>query len=906
MKWENMTKIKKWMAFSIGLLALLGILGGIVIFVFVDFFVDLWWFQAQKMTFYYFLRILYPYLVLVFFTCIFFTVFYVNFRIASRVIGFADRPSVSKEKIWLKYINHALRNMYLALSFVMALIVAIPMFKEWENSLLFLFGSNSGVVDPLFGKDVTFYLFSLPIYHLLQKEILIVLTLMLAGVLFIYWYEEVSTPIEYRKSPKKASWHMSVLVVLLFSVLCWGFMLERYDLLYATVNLPIFKGPGFVEMNVILPFIWITVISLALTGIFLVLRINKVVGWKSPIIFFSIFLVALIGKNVGKIGDAVREYIVSPNQIVRDQNYIKASVESTLAAYGLDKVETRDFEMSSDVGFDADDPNILRRLRNIPVWDKDVLRGVFEELQGIRTYYSFPNIDVDRYLVDGEYRQVYLGAREINNSKLPEVAQNWINVHLQYTHGQGMAMIPAAQAGDEFMTWFIKDIPPKSEFGLSSEQTKIYYGLENKPFAIVPNTVGEIGSPTGESENIVHYDGKGGVAVNSLWRKFLLANYFKDRDIFFTTKTNDQSRILFRRNIVERILHITPFLELDEDPYIVVTPKGLFWIQDAYTTASNYPMALPYKEEGFNYIRNSVKIVVDAYHGDVSYYEADSSDPIINAYRKMYPGMFKPLSEMPSSLKQHIRYPRDIFTIQMSIYATYHQTNPERFFRQEDNWMFSKIAMGNEFFPAKPYYLTLDLLKPGKDEFLLFLPLSPFGRDNLRALMVAGSDVENYGKIYAYRFPRNQQVYGPAQVHSLVNQDVVISEQFSLWDQKGSELVLGNMIIEPTGGAPLYIQPVYLQEEGPLKIPQIKRLIMSLEDAVVMAPSLEEAAVKLEQELLRKSGAAKKEVPKQVTESSPIPQKQIISEENEKKQTPEMETEIDYTSKPTQTDDGGE
>ncbi|WP_459915993.1 UPF0182 family protein [Desulfocicer niacini] len=893
-----MTNIKKWMTFIIGSFLILGILIAVVKFIFVDFFVDLWWFQTQGMKLYYILRTFYPYLVLIFFTSIFSVVFYINFRVAFQIVGFTDEEPVVKGKNWLKYVNHALRNMYLILSVVMGLIIAIPIFKDWENSLLFLFGNNSNVVDPLFGKDISFYLFSLPIYHLLQKEILIVMALMLAGVLFVYWYKEVSTPIEYRKPPKKAHWHTSILVIFIFLVLCWGFMLERYDLLYETVNLPIFKGPGYIEMNVTLPLIWLTMISLFLTGIFLVLKFNKIVGWKLPIIFFSIFVIALLGKNVGQFEDVIRKYIVAPNQIARDRDYIEASVKSTLAAYGLDKVESRDFEMKSDVVFAADDPNVLRRLRNIPVWDKDVLRGVFEELQGIRTYYSFPTIDVDRYLIDGDYRQVYLGAREIDKSKLPEVAQNWINIHLQYTHGQGVAMIPAAQAGDEFMTWFVKDIPPKSEIGLSSDQTKIYYGQEDKPYAIVPNAVGEIG----EGQNIVHYNGTGGVAVNSLWRKFLLANYFNDRDIFFTTKTNNQSKILFRRNITERILHITPFLKLDQDPYIVATPKGLFWIQDAYTTASNYPIALPYKEEGFNYIRNAVKVVVDAYNGNVSYYQADSSDPIINAYSRMYPGMFKPLSEMPASLKQHIRYPRDIFSIQMSMYATYHQTDPERFFRQEDLWMFSKIAVGTEFFPAEPYYLTLDLLEQGKDEFLLFLPISPFGRDNLRALMVARSDLENYGKIYAYRFPRNQQVYGPAQVHSLVNQDVVISEQFSLWDQKGSELVLGKMIIEPTGGgAPLYIQPVYLQEEGPLKIPQIKRLIMSLEDVVVMAPSLEEAAVKLEQELRRKSGRSDGiQVP-----VSPSTQIQKIPADDVKEPKPDMDNEKEKPATPTQSNLGG-
>ena len=372
----KMHKIKKWMAFIIGLLGILAILIAAVKFIFIDFFVDLWWFQGQGMTSYYLLRLLYPYLILIFFTILFFAIFYVNFRVASHIIGFEDKPDGYKEKKWLKYLNHALRDMYILLSFVMALIVAIPIFKNWEKSLLFLFGSRSGVLDPLFGKDISFYLFSLPIYHLLQKEVLIVVALMLAGVLFIYWYERAATPIEHRIRSHKAHWHTSILVISIFAVLCWGFMLERYDLLYETANLPIFKGPGFVEMTVILPFIWVTVLSLMLTGIFLVLKINRCVGWKMPIIFFLISVIAFLGKDVDTFRDTVRKYIVMPNQMVRDRHYIKASVESTLAAYGLDKVETRDFEMNSAVSFDADDPDTLRRLRNVPVWDKDVLGSV--------------------------------------------------------------------------------------------------------------------------------------------------------------------------------------------------------------------------------------------------------------------------------------------------------------------------------------------------------------------------------------------------------------------------------------------------------------------------------------------------------------------------------------------------
>jgi uncharacterized membrane protein (UPF0182 family) len=333
-----------------------------------------------------------------------------------------------------------------------------------------------------------------------------------------------------------------------------------------------------------------------------------------------------MGKNADFFNDMVRKYIVAPNQIARERPYIDANIRSTLAAFGLDAVQTQDFKTQSKPAFDADDPALVRRLQNIPVWDREMLGGVYEELQGIRTYYSFPTIDVDRYTVEGSYRQVYLGAREIQFSKLPESAQNWINLHLQYTHGQGVVMIPAAQAGDEFMTWFIKDIPPRSEFGLSINRTSIYYGLEDKPYAIVPNDAGEIGSPVGDDESIVHYNGDGGVPVNSLWRKLLFAMHFKDRNIFFTAKTNNRSRLLFRRNILDRITHITPFFKLDQDPYVVSTTDGLFWIQDAYTTADNYPLA-PAVDGGFNYIRNAVKIVVDAYHGKVTYYVSDSDGP---------------------------------------------------------------------------------------------------------------------------------------------------------------------------------------------------------------------------------------------------------------------------------------
>ena len=851
----------------------------------VDFVVDVWWFQSQELSLFFFMRLLYRYFVFAFFAAIFFAYFYINFWIADRYVGLAQGEQEPDKKDMIKRLHKGVQRFYLPLSLIMALPIAIPMFLNWEKALLFLFSRDSGVTDPLLGKDISFYLFSLPIYELIQKEILLVSVILFLGVLFLYWYERRLLASTDASLPRGAKIHVNILVLIVLAILCWGVALERYELLYATVNLPIFFGPGYVEMRIILPLIWVMIITLAGTGIALLVSINRKKGWKTTAVFALLFVLAFSAKNARVFTDSIRKYVVAPNQIIRERPYIDANIKATLSAFNLDAVETLEYESSPTVKFDAKDPALIRRLQNIPVWDREMLGAVYEELQGIRTYYGFPSIDVDRYTVEDSYRQVYLGAREIETAKLPEMARNWINTHLQYTHGQGVAMIPAAQAGDEFMTWFIQDIPPRSEYGLTNSQPAIYYGLSDKPYVLVPNDAGEIGHPTEEGDVIVNYKGTGGVAVDSMLRKLLFADYFNDRNIFFTTKTNDQSRILFRRNIIDQLMHITPFLKLDRDPYIVTTSEGLFWFQNAYTTADNYPLTMPV-EEGFSYIRNAVTIVTDAYNGKVAYYITDPSDPIINAYSRMYPGVFRPLEDMPDTLRQHVRYPKDLFQTQISVYTSYHQKDPEKFYRQEDIWEFSKLPQGRELVPASPYYLTLDLIEPGKEEFLLFMPLSPFSRDNLRALMIAGSDGDNYGKLFIYRFPRNQQVYGPAQINSLVNQDVLISEQFTLWNQEGSEVILGKMIIEPTSGSLLYIQPVYLQESGEVKIPQLKRLIMALEDAVVMAPSLEEAAVKLEAELERKSRRKKKRYPIVHQERNGTEATSTLSDTNPKKASP--------------------
>ena len=364
--------------------------------------------------------------------------------------------------------------------------------------------------------------------------------------------------------------------------------------------------------------------------------------------------------------------------------------------------------------------------------------------------------------------------------------------------------------------------------------------------------MGEIDYPEQDTFVTSNYGGSVGVPLSSLFRKLLFAVYFKDKNIFFTTKTVDGSKILFRRNFQEAIDTLTPFLTIDHDPYIVVTDKDLFWIQDAYTTSGWYPHS-PDFADGQNYIRNSVKIVVNAYDGTIDYYISDAGDPIIRAYDRMYPGLLKPLDRLPEVLKEHIRYPRDIFKIQMDIYAKYHQINPETFYQQEDIWEFarqpSEAKNRQETEPMDPYYLTLNLITKNKQEFLMLAPMCPKNRPNLRALAIAGCDKDHYGKIYVYSFPKGEQVYGPDQISALVDQDTTIAEQFTLWDQVGSEVQRGRMIILPIGNVVFYIQPVYLTSSTRLKIPQLQRLIVSQGDVVAMEDSLEKAFQKIEQEL---------------------------------------------------------
>ncbi len=847
-----MSRLWRWLKF----LVLAGFAATVLYVVFallyLDFMVDLWWFDSLGYRAYFWLRLTYRYLIFGGFTLLFFLICFVNFWVASRFLGGsvdAAMPLNARTRaraLAEKFRSGSLR-IYTPFSLALGVLLAWPLFQRWEETLLLLFAPPAGAVDPVFGKDISYFLFALPVYLKILGTLLLALLLLFTGLLLLYWLESRILKKQDRHLPRGARIHLSILVFLIFLVGIWDFWLQRHSLLYVSTHADLFPGPGFVEMRVILPLIWLSLLLLLATAVSLIVYINTRRGLKALALLTTLFFIALWARYSPFLPNLVEQYVVKPNEISREKPFIEKSIQATLAAYDLGRVERREYRIE-EVPWDLTTPRVRINLRNIPVWDREVLRDVYQQLQELRTYYRFSSVDVDRYTVNNVYQQVFLAPRELHLENLPPGVRNWINERLKYTHGYGVVMTPAAQGGEEPMTWFIQDIPPRSDYGFRIEQPGIYYGLAESGYVIAPNDSREIDYPTEEGNKLTDYQGRGGVPIHSLFRKLLFAVYFKEKDIFFTTKTNERSRILFRRNIIERIKTLTPFFLLDEDPYLVVTPKNLFWIQDAYTYSSRYPYAQSYNQK-LNYLRNSVKIVVDAYNGTVDYYLADPRDPIIQAYHRMYPGLLKSLDRMPPSLKSHLRYPKDLFEIQMEIYAKYHQTDPEVFYKQEDLLEFPEIQHGGERVRLKPYYLTLNLIDREKFEFVLLCPMTPRARSNLRALCVVGCDGENYGRILVYNFPKGLLVYGPSQVDAFIDQDTQISEQLTLWNQLGSQVERGRMILLPVPGAILYIQPVYLKAAAGVKIPQLKRLIINKGEVTVMEPSLEEGLARLDKRL---------------------------------------------------------
>lgn len=870
------------------------LLGGgylILSFHFLDLFIDYWWFGTLDLQTYFMRRVGFRYITFLGVIFTFFLVFFFNFFVASRFLGgtipkgSGDEATTKKYRKIIRLFRAGSLRVYTPLSLLLAVPIAIPFYEYWEKGLLFFYGTRSGTVDPAFGHDISYYLFSLPIFSLLQNRLSVVFLLLFVAILVLYLVENRLLKKSAQVMPRGAKAHLTFLFLVVAAIQAWGIYLKRFALLYTDAHLPLFYGPGTAEMWVQLPSIWLALLFFIATALSLVWLALRRKGWRKLVFFTAGFSFFFWAGNDDFMTRMLQEYYVTPNELVRERDYIANNIKSTLVAYGIDAVETRSYAAREKATI-IKDADVQRSLRNIPVWDRELLDDVYKQEQSFKRHYAFPSVGVDRYTVAGKYQQVYLATRELDLEKLPKDAQNWINQHLQYTHGYGVVVTPAAQGGDETMTWFLRDMPPRSDYGFTLKQPGIYFGLGNYKYAIVPNEIGEIDHPGEAAVNVLtNYAGQGGVPLKGILRKAMFWAYFRDQDIVLTTKTNKKSKILLHRNIIDRIQKIAPFFLLESEPYVVVTEKGTYWIQDAYTVSDRYPNAQMYQGK-LNYIRNSIKFVVDAYHGTVACYLADEQDPIAKTYQKIYPSLIRPMDKMPKEIRKHLRYPKLLFKIQMEMYSRYHQIEPEAFYRQEDNWELSRIERAGRSFTIQPYYLTLNMLDPEQQDFLLICPMSPMGRNNLRSLSIAGCDGQNYGKLVVYSFPEGKQVYGPSQVDALIDQDTEIAQQLTLWDQAGSQVIRGRTIILPVGEMILYIQPVYLSSTARLKIPELKRLIVSQGDIVAMSATLEEAFQRLEEKLNDRQERKNKRFPVVVPQPSPSDQTTDDSGRVEKEEIP--------------------
>jgi uncharacterized membrane protein (UPF0182 family) len=870
-KEEVMRNWKAWL----GAFAALGIILYVAFyFIFVDFFVDLWWFRSLQMESYFWLKLLYRFFFSGGITLLFFSIFFFHFWIASRYLGLNPPDDVlfnpDKRRRFQAFADVFMdgsTKFYTPLSLLLAIIVAVPFYNQWQAALLFFFGDSAGINDRVFGNDVSFYLFSYPFYLVIQKELLITASLLFFMVGCLYWLEHIFVPNQSKEYPLGARIHLTVLLGFIALFVAWGFLLDRFSLLYINSHMPVFYGPGFVDLRYELPLIWIaifTFFAIAVTTVIFIFS-EKHRG-KSPLLLSLAFFIVVCGlRNFHQMPHLLQEFIVKPNPVTIEKSFMQHNIDATQDAYDLKKIKTIDLAIKVDATKDIENWVSQRHFENTPVWDREYLIDGYRQLQGIRPYYSFPAVNEDRYSLHGHLQQLNLAARELNISKLPKEAQNWENTHLRYTHGYGAVITPAAQDADKPILWYLRDLNMYSEEGFSVKHPDIYFGQEDYKYAVVPNDLVVQGLSDSDLNENGHYEGRDGISIPSYFRKLLFAAYFGDKKIFFSSNISKQSKILIHRNIIDRISTLTPFLQLDKEPYLVVTKESFYWVVDAYTLSDKYPVSTPTKnqflagEQEFNYIRNSVKITVDAYNGTVSYYITDPSDPIIQAYHRAYPGVFKPLEEMPPELQAHLRYPRDLYYLQMKLYAKYHQNTPTLFYEQAETWEFA--TANNK--PVMPYYITMDFGScNGREEFVLVNPMTPIKRDNLSMVGIAGTldktkcDASYKPEITVFKFRKDVQVNGPAQVDSLIDEDPEISKQLTLWDQHGSRVIRGRMVILPMGNSMLYVQPVYLVSEQ-TQIPVLARVIVSIGNEVVMDKTLRTAFRLLKEQFIQNAKDAK-------------------------------------------------
>ncbi len=726
------------------------------------------------------------------------------------------------------------------LSFLVALLAFLLAFpvgtRYWEQTLLFLNSAPAGLADPLFGKDISFFLFQYPFLdaiNTLARSILIITTALTAtiyvvrgGVVLLGRFFSVD-PFVKR--------HLGVLVSLFLLSLAITFSLDRYGLMNTEHG--VLYGASYTDVHARL----VTLSALAALAVAAAVIVSFFATHRSLAVPL-LAIVVLAGAYVLGLKlypTLVQNFKVSPNESVLEQPFLANHIRFTRLGYGLENMELHPFTASKQLTI-ADIRRNISTIQNIRLWDEEPLLKTYSQLQQIRTYYHFNDVDNDRYTVNGNYVQVMLSPRELSYADLP--GKSWINERLVFTHGFGIAMGPVSGITKEGLPEFlVKDIPPVTSSGPKVTRPEIYYGESPNDYVIVNTKTKEFNYPTATESVYTEYAGHGGVRLSSILMRLLYAAYFGNFKIVLSSDVTNESKILYYRTILNRVSAIAPFLSYDPDPYMVVGDDGrLFWIIDAYTQSGNLPYSKPIRR-GINYIRNSVKVVVNAYDGSVAYYVVDPQDILVKTYSSVFPTLFRPLGDMPPDVRRHIRYPRALLSIQARIFSTFHMTDPTVFYNKEDLWEIPAYRQKT----MDPYYLITKLPKGKSEEFILLLPFTPAKRDNLAAWMAARCDGDNYGKVIVYTFPRDRLVFGPRQIDARIDQDAYISQQLTLWGQRGSGVIRGSLLIIPIEDSLVYVQPLFLVATDKGGLPELRRVIVAYGNDVVMEDTLEASVQRL-------------------------------------------------------------
>jgi len=783
--------------------------------------------------------------------------------------------------------DRALNNILVIAILIPSLLLAAKGAEHWDLLLRFFNQQPFGNADPIFNKDIGFYLFSLPFY-LFVRTGLMVLTVLVALVTAGWYLKQGAMQIEVEMSPvdavptslpkikitDNARNHLIFLLAVLVLLVAWGYHLRMYELLYSTQG-PAF-GASYTDVHIkALGYKLMRFVGLAFAGVlfYIAFRFKLKVALISAAVWVGAGVLLLFVLPV-----TAQKFIVKPNELSKEAPYIQHNINHTRDAYSLNRIKEVPFDVTDQLTL-ADIGQEDATIQNIRVWDERPLLQTYKQIQSIRLYYDFLNVDVDRYLIDGQYRQVMLAVREMVVDHLPAQANTWVNRHLKYTHGYGLASSSVNELTKEGLPrLLVKDVPPTYEPDLRIDRAEIYYGEKTDTYVLVNTKTEEFDYPKGDKNEYTRYQGKGGVPIGNFLRRMLFAVEFMDPQILFTTYISPETRIMFKRRIRERASLIAPFLDYDADPYIVISEGRLCWIQDAYTTSAMYPYsqrAYRIRNKAINYIRNSVKVTIDAYNGEVTFYLMDDVDPIARTYRKIFPDLFKPFSEMPEALKKHIRYPKDLFRVQVDTYTQYHMEDVQVFYNQEDRWQTPDELYGGSRGEMEPYYIILKLPDESREEFLLMLPFTPSQKDNMIGWLAARSDLPHYGNLIVYKLPKEKLVYGPMQIEARIDQQTDISRELSLWGQMGSRVIRGNLLAIPIRDTFIYVEPVYLEAvqetvpqaptaqpqargfgrprsagpRAPLRqtsqtvsaLPELKKIIVAFSNRLVMEDSLEKA-----------------------------------------------------------------